>query len=607
MATREIYEFGGFRLDPAGRSLQTKGGEPVAIRAKAFEALVYLVEHAGEPVARRTLTEALWPGTVVEENNLTQAISALRRKLGKRHIVTLPGRGYQFVTEVRSLAHGTDREASVSAAQQPRSARLDADRPLASGSEDVEAATRIAVLPFENQSADPEESRFSDGLTDELIVSLQRLPALRVTGRTTAFAFRDSRMRLQEITGELGIDYVVEGSVAREGDRLRVRVQLSDAAGFGVWPYSYDGALESLFDVQTEIVRGIAEGLCATLGIDQALRVAGTDSIEAYELYVVAREKVVQGVIDSHEGGVLISRAVELDPQFAQAWGSKALMHSAQLPLIVSTAERRRTLAAADEAVSRAIELAPDLVDGYAARGYVEAERGNWSSAQRAYEQARSVGRVPEDRSAYGHFLIATGRLAQALEHFERELETDHLRPFPLLEQMVIHEQLGDREAADRAHRRYEILYGTDGWGAVWRSWVLLGRGDVGAIVESYWSAGLGAMSLSAEVLEDREQALERFHETAVDPVYGTPAAKATLAMWMAHFGDLRGALHQLKQSVDGAALYMHVAWLPVFEAVRRLPGFKELLIDIGLVDFWHAHGWPDVCEPTRGEDFSCV
>src|SRR5882672_2274372 len=132
MATREAYEFGDFRLDPGRRRLERTDGAQLAVNAKAFDALVYLVEHAGEPVTRKALTEALWPKRVVEENNLTQAISALRRTLGDGYIATLAGRGYQFIAEVRL----------VQACAQP-----DGDPPLAPSSEAPENGGAQSVAP----------------------------------------------------------------------------------------------------------------------------------------------------------------------------------------------------------------------------------------------------------------------------------------------------------------------------------------------------------------------------------------------------------------------------------------------------------------------------
>src|SRR4051794_7851967 len=164
-----LYEFGDFRLDQGRRTLLGRDGAPVALTAKAFETLSYLVEHAGNVVDKDELMRIVWPDTAVEENNLTQNISLLRRLFGEgrgehRYIATVPNRGYQFVATVRLNT---------------RSVQQEPGGPVA-----------IAVLPFVNVSADPEYDFFGDGLADELIVALSRIDLVRVVARTSAFAFK---------------------------------------------------------------------------------------------------------------------------------------------------------------------------------------------------------------------------------------------------------------------------------------------------------------------------------------------------------------------------------------------------------------------------------
>ena len=426
MSTRGTYEFGDFRLDPARRRLERKNGESVPLNAKAFDALLHLVEHAGEPVSRKLLTEALWPNRIVEENNLTQAISSVRRALGDGYVATLAGRGYQFVAEIRSAdpdsggapavpsdgAHDPDTARFVPTTAIPDLTPLSTPRrfsalgkaAIAAGAvlallavwgyiwvqptkDEVGAAidgdptVKLLVLPFASLSTDPEQSEFSDGLTDELIIRLQRLSSLRVTGRSTAFALRGSHRSVPDIAADLGVQYVLEGSVGRDGDRLRIRGQLSDASGFSVWAESYERPLASIFDIQDEIVSAIAAELPTTLGLDRALRRASTPSLEAYQLYLQARAVVVAGpsLGGFARSSTLLDRALQLDPQFAAAWMIKSEMHSLQYTSLAEGGEAE--LAAAGQAAERAIELAPDQGEGYAARALVRVVRGDWLGA----------------------------------------------------------------------------------------------------------------------------------------------------------------------------------------------------------------------------------
>jgi DNA-binding winged helix-turn-helix (wHTH) protein len=245
---RAVYTIGGFRLDSGRRLLADARGKPIAVTAKAFDALVYLAEHAGELVPRSALVEALWPKTVVEENNLNQAISSLRRVLGEGMIVTVPGRGYQLVADVRVAEAATSAPESPMAGAIPWSSAsrwglavagglvlvlavaaylyyspYDPDaaaEPQAAASRD--RPTSIAVLPFVNLSSDSEQDYFSDGLSEDLMSRLARFDDLLVTARTSSFAFKGRTQDIATIGTQLGVEHVLEGSVDKAGSRLRM-------------------------------------------------------------------------------------------------------------------------------------------------------------------------------------------------------------------------------------------------------------------------------------------------------------------------------------------------------------------------------------------------
>jgi TolB-like protein len=230
------YEFGAFRLDRGRRLLLRHDATIVPLLPKAFDALTFLVEHPGLVLGKDELMRAVWPDTFVEENNLTQIISLLRRALGEargehRYIATVPGRGYQFVAEVRSSG-----DTSPSPATPP--------------------ARSIVVLPFANVGHDPALEYFADGLADDLIASLSWLHGLRVVARTSAFFFKNRPSDIREIAKHLGVDLVLEGSVRRSGSRLRVTAQLINAAdGCHLWSDRYDREIDmqDVLAVQDEI------------------------------------------------------------------------------------------------------------------------------------------------------------------------------------------------------------------------------------------------------------------------------------------------------------------------------------------------------------------
>jgi TolB-like protein len=231
-----MYEFGGFRLDPIKRTLHSKAsGKPTPLSPRVFDTLLYLVEHRGEVLEKATLLKAIWPKVVVEENSLNQSISTLRRVLGEspgehRFIVTVPGRGYRFVADVQSL----DTVSNAPVASIPaRGSRMPAS---------------VAVLPFANLTREPDKEYFGDGMAEELIHMLSRLPGLSVPARTSSFAYKGRNTDVRQIAGDLGVATVLEGAVRSAGERIRVTAQLVDGrTGFHLWSQSFRSQVRRSF------------------------------------------------------------------------------------------------------------------------------------------------------------------------------------------------------------------------------------------------------------------------------------------------------------------------------------------------------------------------
>jgi TolB-like protein len=246
---RFIYEFGDFRLDAARHLLVLKrDGRALPLTQKAFETLWFLVRHSGELLDKRTLMDAVWPNLCVEDNNLNQCISTLRQLLGDtrddhRFIVTIPGRGYRFVADVKVV-------------------------PSEESHPDVARATlrcpRLAIMPFANLSPDPSDAFFADGLHEEILSTLSRcLPAVAVISRTTMLSYRQKPKPIGDIAHELGATHVMEGAVRREGDHLRLTLQLVDAeTDRYLWSQTYDRTLSSAMTLESEIATDVASRLC---------------------------------------------------------------------------------------------------------------------------------------------------------------------------------------------------------------------------------------------------------------------------------------------------------------------------------------------------------
>ena len=406
--TTDRFEFGEFVLDRRRRLLHRVDGGPVAVHAKAFDTLLYFLEHPGQVVDRSTLIEALWPDTIVEENNLNQAVAALRRVLGEGYILTVPRRGYQFVADVRKMDQSAT-HAPTDVVPTPAVARpATVDRPgrrrslpyalmalagLAIGvfvyaygpdltdtagegtgspappapmrSAGSASPPKVAVLPCENLSPDPNDAWFASGIHEEILNQLTTLSGVRVIARTSVRQYAGSRLSISQIARELDAGAVMECSVRFAGTEIRVTAQLVDpATDAHVWSHTYPGDLSNLggiFAMQADIATNIAYALDAELQDSEARRLQGTptDSPEAYVAFLKSSEG------SSVERLAHLDRAIEIDPDFGPAYAARGLIRlgrawEADVPGAQSL-DFDTELALAIGDADRALAIDPDL------------------------------------------------------------------------------------------------------------------------------------------------------------------------------------------------------------------------------------------------------
>jgi len=308
---RDEVNFGRFQIDLRQRKL-TRDGVPVQLGSRARDILCVLAAANGEVVSKDELMTRVWPGLVVEENNIQVHISALRKALdegGQAYVVTVPGRGYRLV--------GAQSAAPVGM----RSAHTRPDPALPD-------KPSIAVLPFQSMSDDPEQQYFADGVVEEIITALSRFSSLFVIARNSSFTYKGKSVDVKQVSRELGVRYVLEGSVRRDGQRIRIIGQLIDAStGAHLWADRFDGALEDIFDLQDQVTRNVVGAIAPKLEqaeIERAKR-KPTESLDAYDYYLRGMESFYQHTQESISQAMrLFSRAMELDPDFAAAYGISA-------------------------------------------------------------------------------------------------------------------------------------------------------------------------------------------------------------------------------------------------------------------------------------------
>ncbi len=315
-------------LDPERRELR-RGAHPVAVEPQVFDLLVYLLRNRDRVVTKDDLIAAVWGGRIVSDSTLTSRINAARRAIGDRGdqqklIRTFARKGLRFVADVHTQADVAVSEPAAGASERPddqaRSALPLPDRPA------------IAVLPFSNMSGDPEQDYFSDGISEDIITALSKLRWFFVIARNSSFISKGKAVHMKQIAEELGVGYVVEGSVRKGGDRVRITAQLNDAAtGSHIWAERYDRDLADVFAVQDEITAAIVAAIEPQLYAAESFRARRKppDSMDAWDLVMRALShywRVTRQ--DNMVAQALLEKATALDPNYGQALGLLAASHT---------------------------------------------------------------------------------------------------------------------------------------------------------------------------------------------------------------------------------------------------------------------------------------
>lgn len=465
-----VYAFDGFRLDAQHRVLLRANGEAIPLAPKVFDTLLHFVERPGQLIAKRELLEAIWPHVVVEENNLNQAISALRRVLGEtpaahRFIVTEPGRGYRFVAAVTAISPSRDeaavpRDHETAAARTPvvksawpyyaAGAVLTAlalagawewlpDRDVPSGSIATDTPARgdgavravlpnsVAVLPLANLSPGQVQAAYADGMHAEIIHQLSKLRNVNVIAREAVLQNVGDES-LSERARDLGVQSILTGTFQYVNGRIRVNMQLVDpASNSNVWTQDYEESFEDVFAVQADIATRVAIALGAELTVAERQRMTTrpTTSGEAYALYLLALNHENSGRrIDALNQ---LERAVEIDPEFSLAYGKLALLYA--LSFIdgsgpAAPIEPRELTRRVSENAQAALNLDPESGSARTALAYLNGFYWRWSESEAGF--AAALASNPNDLELlfyYAIFQSSRGQYREAIPMAKRILE----------------------------------------------------------------------------------------------------------------------------------------------------------------------------------------
>jgi TolB-like protein len=587
-------------------------------------------------------TEALGKGEAFDPRTDTivrAEISRLRSRLERYYaiegradplVITLPKGGYipQFHVQSNSA------DGVVSQGKKPRSAAerftwfalgigvaacLSVLIAWASWRSPQPGPLSIAVLPFANISEDPGQLYFSDGITEEITSVLAQVPDLRVIARSSAFQFKGQNQDVRAVGRSIGASHLVEGSVRQAGNRVRITAQLVRAGdGVQLWSENYDRELTDIFVIQEEIAEAITRALRVPLGLKQGARLVSnrTNDLDSYRQFLRARALLRARSTD--EATAILEGLVTRDPEYAPFWAllSQAYSSSGFRGTLLRNEgpveeARRFTLAWFDKAemtAREAIRLDSQLAYGYTRLGVIQSARGKWADADELFRRALTLDpNDPETLDYYARMLANVGYLKQSLGLGEQLRALEPFVPVFVTANAANMIASGQNEPAIRileAHKTPEA----DG-----------GFRRNRLLAQAYASEGRyseAADTLLALPEQDRisRQTIEnaagllRAAPTTISSPNALPELGVTFGSIYAYVGLPVRALASLERLVEvghwGEVVVLF--WGAEFARMRKTEGFKALMRKMGLVDYWRAHGWPDLCRPMGANDFAC-
>jgi len=472
----------------------------------------------------------------------------------------------------------------------------------------------IAVLPFLNMSPDADNAYFADGISEELLNILAGIDGLKVASRTSAFSFRGSERPIPEIAGALGVRYVLEGSVRKQGERVRITSQLIDAdSDAHLWSESYERELTDIFRVQENIARAITGELKGLLVAAPVTVDAPTDNLQAYQHFLRGRSLFYQRV--SLDTAIAeLRRAVELDPEFAQAW---AFLAAAEWVVgrggYATDMSRKDVLRRAHETLDRALALDESIPIAKALKGVLLLESGTGEAIDQGLRLLEEAAAVPSPDTTssmwYALNLVELGKIERAFDLLEQAYAADPVLAINTGYLGIAHAMLGRREEGARYALRAVELTGALTY---WAILVAIDASHAGDIDEA-----VDLLSEAQSLLNDNAPdvhfleiatALEneiRYSEWIENNPPGTTAfADLTTVMSAILLRDNEAALeHALKSERNSRQVLIYAAWMPALVELREHPKFFEMTAELGLVDYWQTHGFPLGCRPVDGPD----
>ena len=577
------YNFGPFYLDQAERLLR-RDGVKVPLTPKVFDTLLILIENAGRLVTKEYLLQKVWPDTFVEEANLSVNIAALRKALGGNgesdYIETLPKRGYRFVAKVSSERWQKPAATRKVSGELPKQNR---DR-----------AHSLAIMPFHNETSDPNAEYLSDGLTESIINSLSHLQDLRIISRSSVFRYKGKELDVRLIGRQLRVKSVVTGRILQLGQRLIIRVEMIDAqTGWHIWGEQYQRKLSDVLKVQQDVSQKISLALKHRLTREERVKLtsSSTESAEAYKAYLKGRYHWGKFDLNSSKKAAdYFVQAIEIDPTYALAYAGLA---DAYYRLSNVYAPSRDSMRKAKAAAMKALEIDDTLSEAHAAMGIIRLlYEWDWPGAEEEFNKAiESNHNNAIAHQRFGLYFNLLGRFDEAIRELELAMLIDPLSPHSYWSLTLTYfltrqfekakEEVQKTLEIERDYkpslyllgRTYEQCGQLDQAIEVFRKILALSNAPMflGALGHSY--------ALSGNHLQAR-QVLRELNEQS-SRCYVSAYSKAIIHMAL---GDTNQTFRCLETAYADRCEMM--SWLridPDFDGVRHDPRFNDLLRRVGL------------------------
>lgn len=615
---------GEFEVDLRCGELR-RNGDKVKLQELPFQILAALIERPGEVVTREEIRQKLWPtDTFLDfEHSINTAVKKLREALGDdadnpRFIETLPRYGYRLIAAVKVVeTNGTHPELELPPAPPPRRQRTGVWLGLASLVVAVVALTcmfafdwgrarsrlvagagthhigSIAVLPLRNLSNDPQQEYFSDGMTDELITALAKLKSLKVISHTSVERYKQGNRTLPDIARELGVDAVVEGTVTRSGNRVRITAQLIDAlSDQHLWAESYERDLKDVLSLQDEVAGQIAAQVGITAGGGPPPQAASTRQVdpEAHEAYLKGNFYWSRSNCDGSLKGLSYYRqAVAKDPAFAAAYVGLAQAYFTLGDWNCSPYEE--AFSASKAAALRALELDPTLGSAHTWLATIAFFREwNWDNAEREYRQAIQLSpNYAPAHLLYAVFLVSMARQDEGLAEMKKALELDPTAEFTnMVSVHILYLARQYDKAIEQANNAIQLY--PDSWATyIWLGIVYERKGMYQQAIETYLKSdslhGAKPEELKASRSAYEKSGIRGYWRHVRDTVSGNNASKTcSMGSIYARVGETKQIIDHLNQAFQKHCPSIRTLKVdPFYDDLRGDPRFQDLLVRLQL------------------------